>query len=60
MLTAAERGLPHAQLLLGLMYKQGEGVPKDDKEAEKWIRKAADQGLGLAQSILAELEQQGR
>ena len=26
------------------MYDNGRGVPKDDAEAVKWYRKAADQG----------------
>ncbi|MBM4393779.1 MAG: sel1 repeat family protein, partial [Deltaproteobacteria bacterium] len=38
-----------AQYNLGFMYAKGEGVPKDDAEAVKWYRKAADQGLADAQ-----------
>ena len=33
-----------AQLNLGLAYANGRGVLKDDSEAAKWIRKAAEQG----------------
>jgi TPR repeat protein len=32
-----------------MMYLEGYGVPKDDKEAVKWYRKAAEQGLADAQ-----------
>ena len=33
-----------AQIYLGNFYYDGEGVPKDETEAVKWYRKAADQG----------------
>src|ERR1039458_7231012 len=39
----AEQGNPRAQARLGYMYDAGEGVPKDNAEAMKWYRKAADQ-----------------
>jgi TPR repeat protein len=31
------------------MYLNGKGVPKDDAEAVKWFRKAAEQGYADAQ-----------
>lgn len=31
------------------MYSKGRGVAKDDAEAVKWYRKAAEQGLATAQ-----------
>ena len=31
------------------MYVHGEGLPRDDKEATKWFRKAAEQGHAQAQ-----------
>ncbi len=34
---AAEQGHNRAQYMLGQMYYQGEGVPKDFKEAVKWL-----------------------
>jgi TPR repeat protein len=34
------------------MYLSGEGVAKNDAEAVKWFRKAAEQGLANAQGIL--------
>ena len=36
--------MPNAQVNLGVMYDNGEGVLQDDKEAVKWYRKAAEQG----------------
>tara|TARA_B110000305_G_C19035619_1_gene445800 strand:+ start:375 stop:584 length:210 start_codon:yes stop_codon:yes gene_type:complete len=38
----ATQGNAFAQYNLALMYRKGEGVPKDDKEAVKWYRLAAD------------------
>ena len=40
----AEQGHADAQLNLGLMYAEGEGVPQDYVEAAKWYRRAAEQG----------------
>jgi TPR repeat protein len=37
------------QYILGHYYAQGKGVVKDEVEAVKWFRKAADQGDELAQ-----------
>jgi TPR repeat protein len=37
---AAQQGNPDAQKQLGVMYEEGDGVPKDAVEAEKWFRKA--------------------
>jgi TPR repeat protein len=31
------------------MYRNGEGVPEDDKQAVKWYRLAAEQGHASAQ-----------
>ena len=39
---AGEQGHVAAQLFLGLMYDEGQGVPQDYVEAAKWFRKAAD------------------
>ena len=38
---AAGQGHTLAQYNLGVMYRNGEGVPLDDREAVKWWRKAA-------------------
>ena len=48
----AKQGDANAQYQLGTMYDNGLGVPKDDKEAVKWWRKAAKQGFAQAQSTL--------
>ena len=47
--AAAEQGLADAQFNLGVMYKDGEGVPQDDAEAVRWYRLAAEQGEAGAQ-----------
>ena len=40
----AEQGHAEAQYNLGVMYRNGQGVPHDDAEAVKWYRLAAEQG----------------
>ena len=47
---AAEQGDASAQYNLGVMYYKGAGVPKDTSAAVDWYRKAASQGLALAQN----------
>ena len=48
----AEAGDAIAQSILGLMYHNGNGVPKDSAEAVKWYRRSADQGNLVAQTNL--------
>ena len=48
-----------SQYHLGLMYAKGEGVPENDYEAVKWIRRAAEQGLSWAQFRLGEMYRDG-
>lgn len=48
----AEQGDRRAQRALGVMYRLGQGVAKDDRVAVTWYRKAADQGLANAQYTL--------
>jgi TPR repeat protein len=48
----AEAGNADAQLLLGIMYQDGEGVPKDPAQAAQWIRKAAEQDNATAEFAL--------
>jgi len=45
----AERGDPAAQYGLGYMYRHGQGVPQNSKEAGLWYKKAAMQGYVKAQ-----------
>ena len=47
--AGAEKGWPEAMVLLALCYTDGVAVPQDSAEAEKWFRKAADQGNALGQ-----------
>ncbi len=46
---AAEKGLPDAQRLLGVMYLEGDGIAANESEAVKWFRKAAELGDAIAQ-----------
>ena len=41
-----------AQYYLGLCYYEGQGIAQDFFEAEKWFKKSANQGYGMAQSKL--------
>jgi TPR repeat protein len=41
-----------AKFNLGLMYAKGQAVTKDNAEALKWIRQAAEQGYAEAQRLL--------
>jgi TPR repeat protein len=56
----AEQGDARAQMLLGRMYSRGNGVPVDEGEAVKWIRRAADQGNPAAQFGLGNMYAQGK
>ena len=48
----AEQGYAEIQSLVGSMYNEGKGVPRDYKTAVKWYRLAAEQGNAFAQSNL--------
>jgi TPR repeat protein len=48
----AEQGDPSAQFRLGLLYENGEGVPRDFAKARLWYEKAAVQGEAKAQFYL--------
>jgi TPR repeat protein len=48
----ADQGHAMTQFNLGVMYRKGEGVEQDFKEAIKWYQKAADQGEANAQYSL--------
>ena len=39
----AKQGNAYAQYSLGIMYRQGQGVPQDYKTAVKWYRLSAEQ-----------------
>jgi hypothetical protein len=51
---------PRVQGIVGYRYSVGVGVPKNDAEAVKWFRKAADAGDVRAQSNLGKLYETGR
>ncbi|MBF0140086.1 MAG: sel1 repeat family protein [Magnetococcales bacterium] len=58
---AAERGDFKAQFRLGMMYANGQGVQKDDKEAVKWLFSSAyHQGDADAQVMLGYMHEYGR
>jgi Sel1 repeat len=52
----AEQGLDVAQFNVAIMYIHGEGVAKSTDEAQKWLKKAADQGYPAAQDLLMKLQ----
>jgi TPR repeat protein len=53
--TLAEAGNPVAQYNLGVLYENGQGVPKDYARAVEWYRKGAEQGYSEAQNNLANM-----
>ncbi len=57
---SADQGNALAQLNLGFMYNEGQGVPQDYAEAVKWYRKSADQGNAPAQYNLGYMYYRGR
>ncbi len=56
----AEQGNALAQLGLGVMYANGQGVPQDYAQAFVWYRKAAEQGDAGAQTIVGLMYRQGQ
>ena len=56
----AEQGDAAAQYNLGMMYRNGKGVPPDYAEAVKWYRKASEQGQAYAQYNLGVMYRDGR
>jgi uncharacterized protein len=56
----ADRGNVDAQVRLGIIYRNGWGVPVDYVKAVKWYRLAADQGNAQAQFDLGDLYAEGQ
>jgi TPR repeat protein len=56
---AAEQGMASAQLNIGNMYNNGEGVPQSYSKAVRWYRKAAEQGAAKAQFNLGNMYDTG-
>ena len=59
-LAAAKEGHIDSQFNVGVMYEQGIGIAKNDKEAVFWYEKAAAQGSSAAQYNLGVLYENGR
>ena len=53
-------GVADAQFSLGVIYYEGQGVAKDEKEAMKWYRKAAGQRGDRSAAALAQTQPQNR
>nr|WP_279625897.1 tetratricopeptide repeat protein [Psychrobacter pasteurii] len=51
--------MPDAQYNLAISYQEGEGVPKDIKQALKWYTQAAEQDYGKASYNLGTLYYNG-
>lgn len=56
----AEEGDPKAQMLLGSLYDNGDGISYDHAQAATWYKKAATQGHLQAQTLLGEMYLKGR
>jgi hypothetical protein len=53
-LAAARRGFPPAQIQVGLMYSNGDGVEQSLGEASRWLRPANVKGDPVGKYLLAE------
>lgn len=56
---AVAEGSGDAAFMLGLLYRNGKGVPQDYQQTLKWYRKGATLGNGKAQTGLAYLYYKG-
>jgi localization factor PodJL len=56
----ANAGNARAELVVGLKYLDGDGVPMNEANAAKWLERAAQQGLPVAQYRLGTLYDRGR
>lgn len=56
---AAGLGHPRAMAVLGNMYREGQGVPKDPRQAVKWYTQAAMRGNRGAQFSLGSMYEEG-
>ena len=56
----AGTGDAKAQFDLGVMYDSSQKVERDDKEAAKWYRRAAEQGHAIAQNNLGMMYGRGK
>jgi len=60
LIRLAEMGDPSAELLVGLEYLEGKGVPKNEGAAVDWLSRAAAKGQPVAQYDLGALYADGR
>ena len=60
LLPLAEKGDAMAQNTVGLLYREGVGVVKDEKAALHWLRRSAAQGNVFAQNNLGFMYMDGR
>ena len=56
----ANAGNARAEMVVGLKYFDGDGVPVNDAEAAKWLERAAEQGMAVAQYRLGTMYERGR
>jgi TPR repeat protein len=54
-----EHGDPNAAVAMGVLYDSGTEVAKDQSEAARWYRLAADKGNAEAQNSLGSMYQAG-
>ncbi|MEO6184637.1 MAG: hypothetical protein ABIP71_16345, partial [Verrucomicrobiota bacterium] len=52
----AESGDAYGQFRMGERFRDGEGVPKDEKLAREWFSKAAEQGHADAKKELGKIK----
>ncbi|MDR2387173.1 MAG: sel1 repeat family protein [Deltaproteobacteria bacterium] len=52
---SAQMGYAPAQRLLGVMYLEGTGIPKNLEQARKWLTMASDRGDPMASFRLAQI-----
>lgn len=60
LMPLAQQGLAEAQTIIGYMFANGDGVPRDDAVAVLWFRKAAEQGNADGQTNLGYMYATGR
>lgn len=58
--AGAQRGDPSSATRLGLAYRDGVGVERDDAKALEWLRRAAEQGDPEGQAALGTMLDVGR
>ena len=58
-MICAKEGDEFAQYMIGIMYKNGQGVNQDYKKAYSWVSQSANQGYYFAQHKLSEFYELG-